>query len=369
MHTIFHRYTFGAMLMLAAGLWCACSKSNSGQQTPVKVDATVQPLQFMLDNNFSFSKFDTLMKKSGYMDSLTNGRMHTLFVPDNNAFTNANISVDSLLALPKDSLRQFVGNHVFQGAVTTDLIPQTITNPMVASNGQTLYFSKPIITSSRASTPDQVKALQQTLHVNGIKVTLVDQRAVDGVLHVMQFPLRTTVASVGGYLVSHPEYSNFVAALRKFNMFDQLNTAGPYTVFAPNNDAMINNGITMDMINSDTFDVQHYQPYLFSANWLPTRTYMTDFSDAPLPNDNSGNPTGYTKYGTIQYSFADYNPVLRIAVTNYTSWLGPGYTIYNNVGPNAQAFEQDQQPALNGVIMPTNTILVYPDSVYLYTPH
>lgn len=363
MYTIFRRCSFWGVFLLSVCLWAACSKSNSGQTAKTASgSSTVQPLQFMLDNNFAFSDFDTLMSVSGYKDSLGKGKLYTLLVPDNTAFTNAGIRIDSLLALPKDSLRLFVGNHILPGAVTTDLVPQTITNPLVAVNGQTLYLSKPLITGYVTTYPDLVKQYQRTLHINGVKVTLADQKAVDGALHVLLFPLRLTVPSVGKYLLSRPEYSLFVAGLRKFNLFDQLDSAGPFTIFPASNDAMISNGLTLDRISSDTFDVNHYQPFLFTAGLLQSRTFMTDFSDAQLPNNN----IGYTQYGTVQYSFGDYNPVLGLRVTNYYSTAGPRNPNYDNIGPQALSYEQNQQPALNGVIMPVDNFLIYPDSVYLY---
>lgn len=363
MYTLIRRCSFGGVLLLSVWLWAACSKSNSGHTaTPAPVISTVQPLQFMLDDNFAFSDFDTLMRMSGYMDSLGKGKLYTLLVPDNTAFSNAGIRIDSLLALPKDSLRLFVGNHILPGAVTTDLVPQTITNPMVALNGQTLYLSKPLITGYVASIPALLKQYQHTLHINGVKAALVDQKAVDGALHVLLFPLRLTVPSVGKYLLSRPEYSLFVAGLRKFNLFDRLDSAGPYTIFPPSNDAMISNGMTLSRINSDTFDVNHYQLFLFTAGLLQSRTFMTDFSDAQLPNNN----IGYTQYGTVQYSFGDYNVVMGLRVSNYYSTVGPRNPNYDWIGPQALSYEKDQQPALNGVIMPIDNALVYPDSVYLY---
>lgn len=365
MDTLFRRYLSGSVLLLSVWLWAACSKSNSKSGgAATKVDATVQPLQFMLENNYAFSDFDTLMRVSGYMDSLGKGKAYTLLVPDNNAFTYSNISVDSLLAMPKDSLRLFVGNHILPGGVTTDLVPQTITNPLVAISGQTLYLSKPLITPYVQSYPALASQYAHTLHVNGIDVKLVDQKAVDGVLQVLRYPIRPTVPSIAKYLLSQPQYSLYVAGLRKFGMFDQLDSAGPHTIFPSPNDAMISNGMTLDRINSDTFDLSHYTPWLFTAGILNTRTFMSDFGDAQLPNNN----TGYSAYGTMQYSFGDYGQqdvTLGIQITNYYSSLGANYTIYNNIGPGVSSHMYNQQPAVNGMIMPLDNILVYPDSVYI----
>jgi hypothetical protein len=225
-------------------------------------------------------------------------------------------------------------------------------------------MSKPVMTPYVLSYPDLATQYAHTLHVNGIDVKLVDQRAVDGELHVLLYPLRPAVSSVGKWLSSQPQYSLYVAGLRKFGMFSQLDSAGPYTVFPYPNDAMVRNGMTLDRINSDTFDLNHYTPWLFTAGVLNARTFMSDFNDAPLPNNN----LGYSKYGTIQFSFGDYGQAdvsLGIQVTNYYSWLGPSYAIYNNIGPSVSSHMYNQQPAVNGMIMPLDNILVYPDSVYI----
>ncbi|OQP50292.1 hypothetical protein A4H97_00130 [Niastella yeongjuensis] len=359
MHTLFRR-SHGIILAVGILLMAACSKDDDTAPPAISgaVNTTVQPLQYMLDNNPPFSNFDTLMKVSGYMDSLGKGNLYTLLVPDNNAFKNANMRLDSLLALPKDSLKVFVAMHMMHGRVTTDLVPQTITNPMMAVNGQTLYMSKPIILAYLYAYPESVKQYQRTLRVNGVTTNLVDQKATDGTLHVLDCPLRVPYPTVAGYLESRPEFSMFVAGLRKFNLFDQLKGNGPYTVYPTSNDAYIQRGITLSMINSDTFDAKHYQPWLYTVTVTPSRTFITDFQDAQLPN----NGLRYSEYGTVQYStFGAFS----MQVTNYFSFLGPNYSIYNNIGPRNTSNTRDQQPAVNGVVMPLSDIPVYPDSVHI----
>lgn len=333
------------MLALIAMVILGCSKTEDQVATP-KANNLTQPLQSMLDNNFSFSYFDTLMKKTGYYDQVAKGdSAYTLLIPDNDAFTAANMRLDSLLRIPLDSLKQFVGYHILKGSVTTATIPQTITNPRFSITRQTLYFSKPL------------NGAVTTLHINGMQLRQVDLVATNGIVQVLATPLRVPASSVKAWLVGNANYSYYVAALKKFNLLDQLDKTGPYTVLAPDNSAFVKNGITMDFINSDTFDVKHFNPFLFTAGILSGRIFNTDFGDAPV----AGNGVTFTKDGTVTFSAGYYGDLSSVA-TNYV--LQDRYN-YTQIGgrPSEKVFEQ--QPAINGVVHHMNDLLVYPNMVYL----
>lgn len=346
--------------ILAAALilqLAACSKSdNLASGTTGGAGNLLIPLKYMLDINASFHSFDTLMKKSGYYDRLTGDSSYTLLIPDEDAFAYAHINVDSLLQLPIDSLRQFVGYHILAGVISTAIVPQSITNEKTTLSGQIAYFSKQLDVSGITLDPKQ-------MHINGTGLRKTDVMAVDGIVQVLKSPLRPPVSNLRSYLLSRPEYSLWVAGLRKFNLLDQLALAGPFTLMVPTNDVLTRYNLTQDRINSDTFDTKHYQPFLFTAGILPARIFNTDFGDAPIAN----NGLTYTRYGTIQYG-SNYDGSMGIFVQNYNypSYFSHPDPAWNNqIGARITTYMYDQQPAINGVIHRINDIEVYPDSVYI----
>lgn len=349
------QYFYGALGCFL--LFAACKKSDTA--ATATGNAHLMPLQYILDNNYSFSSFDTLLKKTGYYQNLTQDSVFTLMVPDNNAFTSAGFRIDSLLALNPDSLKRFVSYHILRGSIVTSNVPQTISNPRMTLLGNNLYISKPIITSDNASSPDVVRQFAHTMHINGIYLRQTDLLASNGAIQVLAAPLRTPYPTVKSWLLSKPGYSLLTTALRKFNLLDQLDSTGPWTIFAPNNDALIRNNVDFSRVNSDTFDLKHYKAYLFNAGIFPGRIFMFDFNDASIPNN-----LAYRKDGTIVFWPSNQGP-LGITVTSYWSSQGPGSTSYSQIGGFPNAALKDQQPAINGVIFPVNDILVYPDSVYI----
>lgn len=355
------RWTLVAYLLPAVMalflLFAACSKKNNVSPNAASNSSLLQPLQYILENNLSYHSFDTLLKRSSYYQRILSDSSYTILLPDNTAFATAGYNIDSLLQLPPADLDKFVGYHLLAGAVTTDLIPQTITNPMTTLSGQTLYLSKPVVTSTDPAT---IATAATVMRVNGITINLVNLRATNGVVHVLNYPLLLPCPSVQSYLLSHPQYSYLVAALKKFKLFDKLDSAGPYTIFAPSNAAFLKENVDSSRIYSDTFDLAHYQPWLFSSGVLDGRIFTTDFTDVPSQN------ILYSPYGTLQVNggYPSYTSIPGLQVTNYYQWLGPNYAYYNSIGPQP-GFDFVNQPAINGVINGINDLMVYPDSVYL----
>jgi uncharacterized surface protein with fasciclin (FAS1) repeats len=342
--------------LLLCGL-CACHKDNPAA-SPSGAGVLAPPLNVYLDNNADYSSFDSLLKKSGYYQRISNrDSIFTLLIPDNAAFAAAGISIDSMSNLPVTALQAFVSYHILRGAFPTAVIPQTIDNPDTTLSGQIIYFSKPI--AIIGNTAQQDAANSQILHVNGITLNKTDLIAANGVIDVLNTPLSPPFSSIQAWFQAHPEYSLLVAALKKFNLYAQLDSAGPYTVLAPDNNDFLSNGIDSSMISSDTFDTRHFEPFLFSAGIIPGRVFLTDLLDAPkFINGDPVIPTIYSSYGSVAI---DANNNNHITVYSWVPYMYGGLT---QLGPNP-FFKVPDQPAVNGVIHGLDNILIYPASVYI----
>jgi uncharacterized surface protein with fasciclin (FAS1) repeats len=347
------------------GVFSACYKTTPQGTGSGGGLTLVQPLQSILSNNADFSDFDTLLKRSGLYQRVTGDSSFTVLIPDNAAFAASAISFDSLLRLPPDSLQSFIGYHLLAGSFPTNTIPQTIDNPYTTLSGQTIYFSKPLNNNINYSAQTLATG-SATLNVNGVTTTKTDLLTTNGVVHVLSAPLSTPYGSIQAFLASRPEYSYLVTALKQFNLWNELDSAGPYTLFAPNNDAFINNGVTLSMITSDTFNIAHYEPFLFSAGILPTRVFLTDFTDAATSLFGNGlSPAIYTSYGWV--AFSNISSSYSTPNINAYDWIPQMYGGYNQIGGYPQ-YTVTNQPAANGVINGITDLLVYPDSVYNNRP-
>ena len=343
---------------LLCGL-CACHKDNPVASSSPGGLATPS-LKVYLDNNPDYSSFDSLLKKSGYYQRISSSdSVFTLFVPDNAAFAAAGINIDSLLNLPAPMLQAYVGYHILRGNFRTSVIPQAINNPDTTLSGQIIYLSKPIPTRYNSGTAQQTDQISKTLHVNGITLNKTDLVASNGVIDVLSVPLSLPFPGIQAYFQAHPEYSLLVAALKKFNLYAQLDSAGPYTVFAPNNNAFLNNGVDSVLISSDTFDTKHFEPFLFSAGIVPGRIFSSDFSDAQAYFSGSSiTPTIYSVYGSVQFGqYGGYNIVAY-------SWVPGCCGGFTQLGGNPN-YTLIDQPALNGVIYGLDDLVIYPNNVHI----
>ncbi len=348
-----------AWIVLGYGV-SGCSKKQDLPAGPVKPPA--QSLQDILNNNYSFSLFDSSLRKTGLMQQLAGDSLYTLLAPDNDAFAAAGITADSLSRMDNAMLKAWLAYHIIPGDYSTGNVPQTIGNRYLSVSGQPVWFSKPLINVTNNAIQQLIDMAKRTLHINGIAVKQSDIKASNGVLHVLSKPLKLPFYTVKGFLDSSARYSLYVAALKRFNLYDQLDGPGPFTLFAPDNDAFLQNGIGAGYISSDTFNSAHYYPYLFSAGILSNRIFLTDFKDAPV--FNHGAPTNAV-FNSIR-GFVDFGDNFNPHPPVVYSWylMFEGTNIYNQIGPNP-GYRFSDQPAYNGVIHGLNDIMIYPDSMYI----
>jgi uncharacterized surface protein with fasciclin (FAS1) repeats len=282
---------FSALVCL---LGTACTKTDPVRSAAAGSNS--QPLIANLEDNYSFSIFYHALKRAG-LDKVIDGAApgtFTLLVPDNDAFGRDSILNDSAIdQLDTAYLRLWMSYHILPGTITSGSVPQSLSNPYPNLAGQTLYFSRPVPQADQSSAQ-----VPQALHINGDTVNNLDQMASNGVIQVMNRPLRLPVPTVQSYLSSDTVYSYLVAALQHFGMWDQLTGPGPFTIWAPNNEAFRAQGITPDSLTR--IDTSLYQSQLIGIYVLtPARVFLTDFSDI------QGSSSGYS--GTYLF-FPDNGP-------------------------------------------------------------
>ena len=184
----------------------------------------------------------------------------TVFAPNNAAFSRLGLnSASDLTALQPAFLQNTLYYHVYSGslagaalmagstsagAFATKAVPATPTTPAI-----------PSITPTRRI----IRRADGSLYVNGSKILGTDVRASNGLIHPIDKVLLATggnvvesaVALSTGKVFVKPELTFLVAAVLRCNLQGLLSQPGPYTVFAPTDQAFKDAGIpTIAAINS-----------------------------------------------------------------------------------------------------------------------
>lgn len=204
--------------------------------------ALMTPAKDIVDNAVGSKDHTTLVaavKAAGLVDTLKGKGPFTVFAPTNEAFTNLpQGTVDNLLKPEnKDQLVKVLTYHVVPGIYkTTDLKDGQM---LTTVEGDTLKVTK----------------VGNTIFVNGVSISIGDVISSNGVTHVIGSVLLPPAngkmsmgVMVGGALMmadrdivqnalSASNVTTVVAAVKAAGLVDTLESTGPFTVFAPSNDA------------------------------------------------------------------------------------------------------------------------------------
>lgn len=277
------------LLLVACGGEMSCTRT---QVLPPAAGNVSQTLASRLEGNYIFSLFTYALKKTG-LNSLASGSTpYTFLVPDNDAFARDSIFGDSDIdKLDTAYLRQWISYHILPGNVTVASVGQSINNLYKSITGQPLYFSRPV------PGPNQGQAnANEVLHINGDTVNTPDITAANGVIQILNRPLKLPVTSVQAWLAANPRYSYFVTALKHFGLWDELTGPGPFTIFAQDNHSFTQFGISADSVNR--MDTVQYYTLLFGYNVLSAaRIFLTDFVDVGQGTSCSVQQTYFTPNG------------------------------------------------------------------------
>lgn len=163
--------------------------------------------------NPDFETLVSALQRVELDDDLAGKGPFTVFAPTDDAFEALGVDLETL---SDDALKQILLYHVIGAEVEAADVPS---DPPKADalSGLTLWFN----------TSDGVK-------VNDAKVTTADIAADNGVIHVIdKVLLPPDVPTMAGYA----GLSSLVAAVSEAKLVDALKAEGPFTVFAPTNDA------------------------------------------------------------------------------------------------------------------------------------
>ncbi len=225
-----------AMLSMTVGL-AAQAKDCPDAATKVASSAlAAKPTQggTIVDiavGNPSFSTLVTAVQAAGLAETLSGKGPFTLFAPTNKAFE----------ALPKGTLEMLLKPE------NRELLQKVLTYHVVSGDFKAKNLrSGKVATVEGNSVTVQVNKHSGGVKVNGINVIKADINAKNGVIHVIDrvlIPpgLMAAKPKPAGTIVdvaaSNPAFSTLVTAVKAAGLVETLSSKGPFTVFAPTNEA------------------------------------------------------------------------------------------------------------------------------------
>merc|ERR1711872_761329 len=215
-----------------------------------------------------------LVTLAGLGDTLAGEGPFTVFAPTNQSFAKLPASLVNTLTGDPELLKQVLLNHVVAGSVksgdiTNDIVVKAVGGQDIRANIYRKKHGYGVIT------------------VNGAQVVHPDFVASNGVIHFVSdvlypFTPEKTIAEVAS---SDPRFSTLVDVLTAADLASVLSTPGPFTVFAPTNDAIAK--VPADALNSLLSDkealtkvlLRHVVPGTVFSNGIKSGTYDTAGDD------------------------------------------------------------------------------------------
>ena len=235
--TLFKKGALALSLLLVGG----CAKNNETDPSITNIAVTNPDFQMLED---AAIRGDVAVPLGNKNPSDPQGN-YTVFAPTNAAFARLGLNkAEDLAVLNTAFLRNTLFYHVFSGT-----LPGSTLTPGSAS------------ASALGPTRRIIRRADGSLYVNGSKILGTDVRAANGLIH----PIDKVLLATGGNIVESaqalqnaqvfvkPELTFLVAAVVKCNLAGALSAVGPYTVFAPTDQAFVAAGIpSVDAINKMT---------------------------------------------------------------------------------------------------------------------
>lgn len=218
MKTTMRKFQFLFVAIAMATVFVSCSKDDDKDMTESK--NIVQTAS----SDDQFSMLTAALTKAGLVSALEGEGPFTVFAPTNDAFNDlfSQLGINGLDDLSAETLTPILLNHVVSGNIK-------------AADITTGYVST---LNNTAPGQNQVKVFVQksgTVTVDGSQVIAADVMASNGVIHAINKVILP--ASVVSHAINNPGFSILVEAVVKAGLVEALSATGPFTVFAPTNDA------------------------------------------------------------------------------------------------------------------------------------
>ncbi len=290
MKNSFKLFSLVSMMVLSLSL-TGCENDDSVIQNKTITDVAA--------SNPNFSTLVLALQRAGLDDDLANpSASFTVFAPTNAAFAAllTELGVATLNDIPVETLTKVLLYHVKSEKST-------------ASQITTGYYS------TLASGPSNGSHLSMYIDMTSVKIndrasiTQTDVMADNGVIHVIDKVLLPP--TVVGLAQQNSMFSTLVLAVIKADLATTLSGTGPYTVFAPTNEAFSALFTTLGVSGIDALSKQALTPILL-AHVVSGNVLSGNLTSGTVPSLNTASPLniavsggGVTINGSINVLKAD----------------------------------------------------------------
>lgn len=238
---------FKLSVVILAGMFIfsSCTKDET-QNTVVDSQAGLKSVVEIATSNNDFTTLVDALAKADLVNALDGDGPYTVFAPTNAAFETLfnKLGVNGIEDLSAEALTPILLNHVVgvqaessslnSGYVST---LNTFTPGML---GADVYVevdgAKSLARGVDAETGEISQKVSKAVKINGsVNIIIADVLASNGVIHIIdEVILPSTVVD---FALSNPNFSTLVEAAVKADLVEALSAAGPFTIFAPTNEA------------------------------------------------------------------------------------------------------------------------------------
>ena len=235
------RFSMFAMVLVVASLvMAACAPAATPTPEPPKPQPTAMPeptatpepmMKDIVDTAVADGRFTTLVAAVGaaeLVDTLKGEGPFTVFAPTDDAFA----------ALPAGTVDELLKPENKQKL--TDILLYHVVSGKVMAADVTALTSAPTVLGKDVA----VKVDMGNVYINEAKVIITDIETSNGVIHVIDTVLlppsddammeKNTIVDVA---VADGRFTTLVAAVTAAELVETLSGEGPFTVFAPTDDA------------------------------------------------------------------------------------------------------------------------------------
>ena len=200
--------------------------------------AQTQSIVDIAVGNPDFSTLVTALQAAGLVETLQGAGPFTVFAPTNAAFAKVDPATLAALLNDKAALTRVLTYHVVAGKVlAADVVKLTSAKTVEGSDVNIAVMGSMVMLNGSTT------------------VTATDIQASNGVIHVIDsvlLPPYLTIATAAApaapaapaasgnavdAVLADPQFSTLAAALTAADLVETLKGAGPFTIFAPTNDA------------------------------------------------------------------------------------------------------------------------------------
>ena len=221
----------------------------------------------------------TAVIQGGLLETLQGEGPFTVFAPTDQAFTDAGIDLSTV---SQSDLADILTYHVVSGAVPASAVTECMSADSV--NGNPLSFT-----------------VNGGVMVNDANVTIADVNTSNGVIHVIDKVLLPTATpnDIPRTAQCTGIHDTLVTAVIQGGLLETLQGEGPFTVFAPTDQAFADAGIDLAAVSqSDLADILTYHVV---SGAVPASA-VTDCMSADTVN---GNPLSFTVDGGVMVNGAN----------------------------------------------------------------